>query len=294
MGSDSKKATGADGRADLLMFDPDKVIIVTDKAHPLYDERCELPVDKNMVRNVMVHGILEPILVRRNGEKDGAAQIEVIAGRQRVQWARAANKLLVAEGKQPIRVPATLKRGDATDLMGIMISENEIRQQDTPLVRASKVQRYLNMGRSEEDAGIMFGVSISTIRDRLALLDCDASVQKAVETGALAATIAARQLSKLPRGEQKAALDALVASGATKGTRGMAAAQAQRTGGDPPPVEKRVRAKPALKAWLKELRKIDKQEAEIARAVLAHVLGNDRALGAFEHLGKAWKAATGE
>lgn len=294
MGSDSKKSTGADGRSDLLMFDPERLIIVSDKTHPLYDERHDMPLDMHMVRNVMVHGILEPVIVRKNGEKKGEPQIEVIAGRQRVRWAMEANKLLVAEGKQPIRVPATLKRGDSSDFMGIMISENEIRKGDTPLVRASKVQRYLNTGRSEDDAAVMFGVAVTTVRDWLALLDCDATVQKAVEKGTIAATIAARQLSKLPREEQKAALDALVASGATKGTRGMAAAQAQRTGGDAPPAEKRVRAKPVLKQWLKELRKIDKQEAEIARAVLAHVLGNDRALGAFEHLGKAWKAATGE
>jgi len=293
MGSDSKKSTGADGRSDLLMFDPEKLIIVHDPTHPLYDERHDMALDMNMVRNVMVHGILEPVIVRKNGEKKGEPQIEVIAGRQRVRWALEANKLLVKEGKQPIRVPATIKRGEGADFMGIMISENEIRQQDSALVKANKVQRYLNMGRSEEDAGVMFGVAVTTIRDWLALLDCDASVQKAVEKGGLSATIAARQLSKLPREEQKAALDALVASGATKGKTGMAAAQAQRTGGKPPAQDARMRAKPVLKQWLKELRKIDRKDAEIARAVLAHVLGNERALGEFEHLGDAWKAATG-
>ncbi len=53
------------------------------------------------VNNVMRLGILENIVVRRNGEL-----IEVVAGRQRVKWARVANMRLAKKGEPRFEFPA--------------------------------------------------------------------------------------------------------------------------------------------------------------------------------------------
>lgn len=226
----SKDALGAVGKTDALQFDPDDLVIVTDPKHPLYDERHDpnapgyLPLDENSVRNVMTFGVLETILVRKEGAKPDGTPIVVVAdGRSRVRWAREANKRLREQGAETIRVPAFSKRGDDASLMGMMITANEVRKDDGPLVKAKKVQRFLNLGRSEEEAAVAFGVSGQTIKNYLALLECSPAVQSAVERGEIAATVA-KKLSSLPRDEQKSALDKMREQGATRGKRAAAAA----------------------------------------------------------------------
>jgi ParB family chromosome partitioning protein len=59
------------------------------------------------------------------------------------------------------------------------------------------------MGHDEADAALVFGCSVNTVKNRLALLDLDGSVQKAVEEGAMNVTMAL-ELSKLPPAEQQA------------------------------------------------------------------------------------------
>jgi len=270
---------GSKGRSDLLQFDPQDITLVTDKKHALYDPRVHLPVDEATVRNMMVNGVLEPILVRKNGEKDGKAIVECIAGRQRVKAALEANRRLVAEGKEPIRVPATVRRGDEATLFGILISENEIRHGETPMSRAEKVARYMNMGRSEEDASIAFGVGPQTIRNLLALMDCAPAVQKAVEAGQLTATMAALDFAKIPREDQEAALERLLAAGPVKGEEAQERIRAIRE--KKPVSNTRIRKRPVLKAAVKALAKLDRKDAEVACAVLKWVLGSDNALPGF-------------
>lgn len=138
-------------RTNMYMVDPDDLVIITDKSDPLYDPRVELPVEEPMVLNIMHKGILQNIrIVRRNN------QDVVITGRQRVKAAREANKRLRKEGKEPIKVPCVLTRGDEAEQLGVMISENELRQGDGILAKAEKCKRYLDMGRTEKEAFIIF------------------------------------------------------------------------------------------------------------------------------------------
>ncbi len=215
MGSNSAKAFGAQGRDDLLRFDPNELTLVTDKKHPLYDPRVEEPPDESLVLNIMVHGVLEPVIVRKNGEARGKPIVEVVAGRRRVTAAREANKRLRKEGKEPILVPAVRRRGEDVDMFGVMASENSIRKNESPLEQAKKIQRHIDMGASEDRVAIVFGVSRSTIRQRLALLDAAPEVKRAVESGKLSSVAAAR-LSKLPREEQVEQLPDLMKEGGSQ------------------------------------------------------------------------------
>lgn len=282
MGSDVKKAWGAQGRDDMLWFDPEDVVLVEDESHPLWDERMKLPLDEASVVNVMTIGILEPILVRKNGEDEqGNPIVEVVDGRQRVRWALEANKRLRKSGKEPLRVPAVRKRGDDSDLMGVMISTNEIRRADDSMTRARKVKRYLDLGRSEEDAAIRFGKSSATIKNLLTLLDATGVVQKAIEDGKLSIQ-AGKRIAVLPKEEQGAALEEVLKVGG-----GAAAVEkADKIRG---PKRGRSRKRSVkTRAQIKEFRELlgasKAEAAAVGAAVLGWVLGDDDAITPYRAL----------
>ena len=49
MAKNSIDAYGASGKTNVLMFEPEKLHLVTDKTHLLYDERINLPDRKSVV-----------------------------------------------------------------------------------------------------------------------------------------------------------------------------------------------------------------------------------------------------
>lgn len=215
-------------RGNLFLVPPeDLTIIGLDTAdgpeHPLYDERVLLPLDEPLVRNIMCHGVIEPVIIRKNGDD----VVEVIDGRQRVRAARAACKRLEAEGKEPVLVPVVRRVGRDAEHYGVMISANEIRRDDTPLAKARKAGRYLAMGRTEEDAAEQFGVDIVTIKGWLRLLDLAPEVQEAVDLNKLSA-LAAKQFAGLPRAEQVAMLATMQAAGDPTAAQVKAAVKARK------------------------------------------------------------------
>lgn len=227
----SKQSYGSLGRTDLHWYDPNDLTIVVDPKHPLYDERANLPPNTKYIESIKKLGVLEPVLARVNGQDDNGKQIvEIMEGRQRTRCTRIANEALLAEGKEPHRVPVILKRVDGNTAEDIMIAGNEIRTNDAPLVRARKLQRYFDRGRSVEEAMTTFGIkSQTTIKNLLTLLDLDEEVQKEIEKGVVGVGLA-KQLSVFPREQQmaelnkvKAAMGALPAAptnGTSNGTNG--------------------------------------------------------------------------
>jgi hypothetical protein len=148
-------------RSDCLWIDPDELLLITDKSHPLYDERVEEPVDEKLKANILykMQGVLEPVIICRiNGDP------AIVDGRRRTKAARAANQELREQGAEPIQIPCMLKRGDGNDLFGMSIAMNEQRRDDTASAKSAKLIRLLNQGHSHEDAAKVFGVSVTTIR----------------------------------------------------------------------------------------------------------------------------------
>jgi ParB family transcriptional regulator, chromosome partitioning protein len=284
MGQNSQKASGADAGGNLLYFAPEKLTLVTDPKHPLFDERVHLPVDEALVRNIMVYGITQPVTLRLNGRipdgtHDGKPIVEVVVGRQRVKAALEANKRLAKEGAELIRVPAVMKRAEAGTLAGVMIGENEHRKADTPIVRARKLERFLALGKSEEEAAIAFGVTEATIKNMLKVLELHPKVQKAIEAGTVPVNVA-KELSVIPQEEQGAALDKLIAAGNLKGARGVEAAKN---------VRKMSRAQ--LETWKKVLKDTEGKDADIAYAVVSRILGGERGLSNYPRLRDALEKA---
>lgn len=185
--------------------------------HALWDERIKLPISEPLVKNIMSQGVLEPVLVQKDGDR-----VVVIAGRQRVRCAREANKRLGSQGCETLEVPVMVKRGPEDQMLGVMVSENELRQDDVFTARARKLTSLLALGKSEADCAVLFGVSTQTISNWLSLCEVSAPVRAALDAGKLSAT-AALKIGKLPKGEQGAALSVLL-SGDGKAT----AAKAER------------------------------------------------------------------
>lgn len=222
MAKNSVEAYKAEGKTNLLLFAPENLTLVTDKAHPLYDERVNLPVDENMVLNIMYQGVIEPIVVRKNRE---TGETEVVAGRQRVKNAIEANVRLRAKGCEPIRVPATIRNGNDGEMAGVMVSENEIRRADTPMGRAEKMAQLLKFGKDESALAVIFGCSEATVKTHLALLECCAAVRNAVEAGKINLGHA-KALAKMEPAEQREKLGELVKAG--DGAQGHEKARKQR------------------------------------------------------------------
>lgn len=201
----SRDSLNAKGKRDAYMFDPDDLVLVTDEKSPLFDERVELPLDENLVLNLMFapdgvpQGVLEPILVVRNAE---TGKVEVMDGRQRVKAAREANKRLKKAGLEQIRVPGMVSRARGHQAMGMLISANEHRQDDSPLGKAKKAQRYLELGRDESEIATLFGISKASVKNLLSLLDAPAAVRNAVESGKIS-TSDGYKLAKLEPEEAK-------------------------------------------------------------------------------------------
>lgn len=262
MAKNSIDAYGALGKSNVLFFDPDTLVLVTDEASPLYDRRVHLPVSEPMVLNIMAVGVLQAISVAKNPE---TGAVEVVAGRQRVKAAREANRRLKAQGLEPVQVPAIPRKGnDAASLAGVMVSENELREGDTPIGRAEKMVKLQGLGRSDADLAVIFGCGVTTIRATMALLEAPAAVRQAVQTGAIGVT-QAKALAKLPPEQQREKVAQLTEVAAT--SKGHDKARKQRAVIEPA-------AKPKMRSRAEVQKAHDESEpGSVTRSTLAWVLG---------------------
>jgi ParB family chromosome partitioning protein len=184
----SRDALGAHGKTDVYYFDPDDLEIVEDEKSVLYDDRAKDDFNESLVANIMfdpdgdgvAQGVLEPLLLRRNTE---TGKCQVIAGRKRTKAAREANRRLKKQGRAPIRVPGMIKRSSDTRAISMLISENEHRTEDSPMNRAKKAQRFIDLGNDEKGVAVLLGTSEATVKNLLRLLDAPAAIRNAVDAG---------------------------------------------------------------------------------------------------------------
>lgn len=258
MAKNSIDVYGASGKTNVLTFEPEHLHLITDKTHPLYDERVHLPIDEGMVLNIAELGVLEPIIVWKDPELGLTC---VVVGRQRVKHTLEANKLRLKEGKDPLLVPGVVKRGSANQMAKYMVSENEIRRPDTPLGRAKKMSDALDRGLDEDDIAVLFGCSVQTVRATLSLLEATQAVREAVEAGTINVT-QARQLASLKPEEQREKVKQIET--ATAGITGHEKARRQR--------QVLGEAKPRIKSRKEIAKALEDASGEYAEA-LRWVLG---------------------
>ena len=202
-------------RGNTFFAPPEELFLVgidDKKEHFLKDvDKIRHKLDEGMVRNIMYNGVIEAVIVVQEGDRG-----IVIAGRRRVLHAREANRRLVAEGLQPLKVEIKVKRGSNSKLYGIFISENEHRQSDTLLGKAKKAEKMRDYSASEEEIAVTFGVSEQTIGNWKKLLELDERVLKLVELSHLSPS-AALKLHGLAPDEQWKQAEAVVEAAAKSG-----------------------------------------------------------------------------
>jgi len=176
--------------------------------HDLYDPRIHEPLTEEYILNIDAHGVDVPITIAKIGDV-----AVVVAGKTRVRGARVANRRRKSRGEPPIKVDCKIKRGNTTSLLAAMIVENENRRDDGILAKIDKLKKLMARGVSVEDAAVIFGKKVKTVKGWLAFEDnATAETKKAAETGRLSPTAAAKLAQIRDPDEQRTTLDRLLST----------------------------------------------------------------------------------
>ena len=229
-----KRKTSIDEqRSTTFMVDPSKPLIIGFDTkhkrgeHPLWQERALEAVDEILAQDIATNGFRSVIQVRVDG-----SNYEVVAGRRRVKAARRANEIRAAKGESPLKIEVKVVRGTPLSLVGLMISENANRKDVAPLQMAEDLQKFLDMGATEQQTATAAGKTVAQLRSFLRLLDLDPQVQDAVRKSTISVSAAIR-LAELGREDQVAELAKIGAGESGKTAADVdAAVRAKREGGE--------------------------------------------------------------
>lgn len=127
---------------------------------------------EGLADSIRTHGIVQPLLVRRQGER-----YELIAGERRWRAARLAGLA---------KVPIVVKDVPDRDLLEIALIENIQRENLNPIEEAQAYQRLIeNVGLTQEALAARVGRDRSYITNYLRLLKLPDDLQKLVIEGRL-------------------------------------------------------------------------------------------------------------
>lgn len=153
----------------------------------------------DLAASIRENGLLQPIVVRPAGNRQGADRWELVAGERR--W-RAVTRLGWTD------VPALVRRVDDRTLLVLALVENLQRAELSVLEEAQGFQQLVDeFGLSQQEVAEAVGRDRSTVANTLRLLQLPASVRRLVESGnltaghgrALLGTPDSRQMADLAR-----------------------------------------------------------------------------------------------
>ncbi len=140
---------------------------------------------EELTSSVKQHGILEPILFRR----DGDGSLSIVAGERRY---------LAAQGAGLAEVPAIYVEGDHAE---ISLVENLLRQDLTPVEESEALDRIMrDHGYKQEDLAAMIGKSLSTISESLSITKLPADIRDECRKDA---TVPKKVLVEIARSKQQ-------------------------------------------------------------------------------------------
>ena len=205
-------------------FDPDDLCVIggkklpaaergsidtdDDEEHELYDPRILEPLTEEFILNIDAHGVDTPIVIAKINDIP-----VVVFGKTRVRAARVVNRRRKARGEPPIKIDCKVKRGNATSLLAAMIVENEARRDDGILAKIDKLKKLMARGVAVEDAAVIFGKKVKTVKGWLAFEDnATTETKKAAESGRLSPTAAAMLAKIKDPDEQRKTLEGMLAT----------------------------------------------------------------------------------
>jgi len=165
---------------------PEKLLIPGLDVHntdDVVDDRIHLPLVEATVDHIVECGVLQPVLVRPYG-----AHLIVVDGRQRVRHARAANRLLIEQGREPTLVPFLVRNLTAEEAFEVSIGLNVHRKEEDPVSLAKKVKKLFTiLTDKEQKSSVVFAklkmtlnCTEQTVKNYLTLADLPAEVQTKV------------------------------------------------------------------------------------------------------------------
>lgn len=146
-----------------------------------FQPRREFKEDElaELAASIKENGLLQPIVVRPAGNRQGADRWELVAGERR--W-RAVTRLGWTD------VPALVRTVDDRTLLVLALVENLQRSGLSVMEEAEGFQQLVDeFGLSQQDVAEAVGRDRSTIANTLRLLQLPASVRRLVEAGSLTA-----------------------------------------------------------------------------------------------------------
>ena len=133
----------------------------------------------DLASSIRENGLLQPIVVRPAGNRQGSDRWELVAGERR--W-RAVTRLGWTD------VPAVIRPVDDRTLLVLALVENLQRSELGVLEEAEGFQQLMDeFGLSQQDVAQAVGRDRSTVANTLRLLQLPASVRRLVEAGSLSA-----------------------------------------------------------------------------------------------------------
>ncbi len=199
---------------------PVERLLTFPRGHPNFDERSEYAGDKDgkydaahpMVRNVIALGVHDPLTVRvvKEAEKytDGETNRErtlpageyVVNGHQRRAWALAAKKELHRTGEDDtIKVPVIGEKTKDGDYLATLSFALNRTVADDPMVTARKLAAMLARHAGDENTtATKAGVTLTYLRQHVALLETTSEIQQKVTAGEIAPSAAAQLAAESP------------------------------------------------------------------------------------------------
>lgn len=147
---------------------------------------------QELADSIAANSLLEPIVVRPNPDAEG--RFVIIAGERR--W-RAAQRV-----PGLTRIPARVLEIAEADAFVLSVAENVNRHDMTVMEEARAYAQLITYGKTPEEIADLFGKRVSTIRERLALVDLDPMVVDAIDAGQVGALLG-WSLARLEPGNQR-------------------------------------------------------------------------------------------
>lgn len=264
------------------LMDPEDIKIIgidlpVEACPDLHDPASNLEeVPEAAVISYVVHGVKTPVtyrMVKWEGQDYHVAE----DGRRRIRGARRGNLDLVKHGNEfKIRIKAVAGNGDK--LSGMIVA-NEHRREVSPLAKAQLAERLRTRNTPEAEIAEHFGgVSLITLANWSALLECVPEIQAKIQAGEISVSIG-YELGKLAPAEQVPALAKILAEGGSlRGAKGRENVRAQREGGGGTKAPKVNAAQCRELFAILEPTETEPHDCEaqaVAYAVLAVVTGED-------------------
>jgi ParB family chromosome partitioning protein len=200
------RSSGVELRSDVAtpkLLEDNEVEIVKISPNP-HQPRFHFDETKlqELSNSIKEHGIIQPIVVSRNGDK-----FEIIAGERRFQAAKLAGLL---------KVPVIVRDVTEQQKLELAIIENIQRHDLNPVEEAKSYQKLIDdFDLSQEEAALKLGKSRSTVANKLRILTLPVEIQKALMENKITEGHAKAILAIENSEKQKALFDLILKSGLT-------------------------------------------------------------------------------